>query len=138
MLKDAEKNPAVVEVFITRWEKSGAAERSNYALFLSEFCDLIGVSRPDLATLDNAENSYVIDWAVTRLDKDGKKTTVYLNLYKSGHFVLETKQGSSAETSSLRPCALLNSPAFLPSSVNRIYQVSVPMQRSSFTGNLSP
>jgi len=86
-----------VNQFITRWEKSGAAERSNYALFISELCDLIGVERPDPATPDNAENSYVIDRAVTRSDKDGKKTTVYLDLYKSGHFVLETKQGASAE-----------------------------------------
>jgi hypothetical protein len=99
---------SAVEVFITRWEKSGAAERSNYALFFSELCDLIGVDRPDPATPDNAENSYVIDRAVTRLDKDGKKTTVYLDLYKSGHFVLETKQGSSAETSNPGQAHLLD------------------------------
>jgi hypothetical protein len=31
--------------FIARWQKSGAAERANYQLFLSELCDLLGVPR---------------------------------------------------------------------------------------------
>lgn len=33
--------------FISRWSSSGAAERANYQLFLSELCDLIGVARPE-------------------------------------------------------------------------------------------
>ncbi|MFT5633374.1 MAG: hypothetical protein ACI9SQ_001089 [Rubritalea sp.] len=86
-----------VENFITRWAKCGAAERSNYALFLSELCDLIDVPRPDPSVETNQENAYVIDRAFTRSDKDGKNSTVYLDLYKRNHFVLETKQGSSGE-----------------------------------------
>jgi hypothetical protein len=106
MIDNTDDSP--VDKFISRWEKSGAAERSNYALFLSELCDLIGVARPDPATPDNAANAYVIDRAVTRLDKDSKKTTVYLDLYKSGHFVLETKQGSSAEANNPGQAPLLD------------------------------
>lgn len=30
-----------VQAFIDRWERSGGAERANYALFLSELADLI-------------------------------------------------------------------------------------------------
>lgn len=84
-----------VDTFITRWQKSGAAERSNYALFLSELCDLLDVPRPDPSSEQNEENDYVIDRAFTRSDKDGSTSTVYLDLYKRGHFVLETKQGST-------------------------------------------
>jgi hypothetical protein len=29
-----------IDEFIRRWEASGAAERANYALFLTELCDL--------------------------------------------------------------------------------------------------
>ncbi len=90
-------NSAEVEQFITRWSKSGASERANYALFLSELCDLIGVERPDPSVEVNQENAYVIDRAFSRTDKDDHKSTVYLDLYKRGHFVLETKQGSSGE-----------------------------------------
>lgn len=86
---------ADIESFITRWQNSGAAERSNYALFLSELCDLLGVDRPDPSVENNQHNAYVIDRAFTRIEKDGSTAPVYLDLYKRGHFVLETKQGSS-------------------------------------------
>src|ERR1035437_9202297 len=33
--------------FIDRWRDSAAAERANYALFLSELCDYLEVPRPD-------------------------------------------------------------------------------------------
>ena len=49
-----------VETFITRWERSGAAERANYQLFLSELCDLLGVPRPDPTTADDSQNAYVL------------------------------------------------------------------------------
>ena len=58
MIDNTDDSP--VDKFISRWQKSGAAERSNYALFLSELCDLIGVARPDPATPDNAANAYVL------------------------------------------------------------------------------
>ena len=35
--------------FIDRWAASGAAERANYQLFLSELCDLLDVPRPNPA-----------------------------------------------------------------------------------------
>lgn len=44
--------PAVqsIEAFIARWQGSGAAERANYQLFLSELCDALGVARPEPKT----------------------------------------------------------------------------------------
>ena len=89
--------PAQVTAFITRWETSGAAERANYQMFLSELCDIIGVPRPDPTAPETAKNRYVFDRAITRINPDGSTSTNYIDLYKAGHFVNETKQGLSAD-----------------------------------------
>jgi hypothetical protein len=52
-----ELNPA--RQFVARWKSSGAAERANYQLFLSELCDLIGVPRPNPTVASDRQNSYV-------------------------------------------------------------------------------
>ena len=44
-----------IQHFIARWQASGAAERANYQLFLSELCDVLDVPRPDPTTPDEAE-----------------------------------------------------------------------------------
>ncbi len=36
-----------VQGFIQWWERSGAAERANYAMFLTELCALLSVSVPE-------------------------------------------------------------------------------------------
>ena len=36
--------------FIARWEVSGASERANYQLFLSELAEVLGFERPHPAT----------------------------------------------------------------------------------------
>lgn len=39
---------AFLDDFIARWQgREGGQERANYALFLSELCDVIGVNRPE-------------------------------------------------------------------------------------------
>lgn len=87
--------PDPVDLFITRWEASGAAEKANYALFLTELCDLLDVPRPDPTSPDPAKNRYVFERAVTRVAPDGTASTGFIDLYKAGHFVLETKQGAN-------------------------------------------
>ena len=91
----SEATPEQITAFITRWETSGAAERANYQMFLSELCDIIGVSRPDPTSPDTAKNRYVFDRAITRNHPDGTTSTNYIDLYKAGHFVNETKQGDA-------------------------------------------
>jgi len=41
-----------IQRFITRWQASGAAERANYQLFLSELCDVLDAPRPDPTAAD--------------------------------------------------------------------------------------
>lgn len=96
-------NPA--ESFITRWKRSSASERANYALFLSELCDLIGVPRPDPSTSDEDANTYVIDKAVIFKELDGTSTTNFIDLYRRSCFVLEAKQGSNPAASNDTPAS---------------------------------
>jgi hypothetical protein len=85
-----------IEEFITRWDKSGAAERANYQLFLSELCDVIDVPRPNPSGADHSQNAYVFERAVVFQHGDGTSSTGRIDLYKQGCFVLEAKQGTNA------------------------------------------
>jgi hypothetical protein len=93
-----------IEAFIARWQSSGGAERANAQLFLSELCDLLDLPKPDPARPENALNRYTFERAVTRQNPDGTTTTAYLDLYRAGSFVLETKQGTAGTS-------LLSAPA---------------------------
>jgi len=84
--------------FIERWASSGAAERANYQIFLTELCDVLDVSRPKPTKADEDENAYVFEKAVTFHHGDGTTSTGRIDLYKRGSFVLEAKQGSEQHT----------------------------------------
>ena len=61
-----------VEGFIARWQgREGGQERANYALFLSELCDVLGVARPDPASATTETNDYVFERVVHDLDGEG-------------------------------------------------------------------
>lgn len=83
-----------IDDFLRRWAASGASERANYQLFLTELCDVLGVGRPEPAGDDHGENAYVFERAVTFHDPDGQTRAGRIDLYKRGCFVLEAKQGS--------------------------------------------
>ncbi|OGR32320.1 MAG: DNA methyltransferase [Desulfuromonadales bacterium GWC2_61_20] len=80
--------------FLRRWEASGAAERANYQLFLSELCDLLGVQRPNPTGPFDRDNAYVFERSVAFAYGDGSSSVGRIDLYKRGCFVLEAKQGS--------------------------------------------
>jgi hypothetical protein len=88
----------LVQEFTKRWKESGAAERANYQLFLSELTDLLEVPRPQPAQADDAQNEYVFERAVIFNNGDGTTSTGRIDLYKRGCFVLEAKQGSDRVT----------------------------------------
>ncbi|MEL7430114.1 MAG: type IIL restriction-modification enzyme MmeI, partial [Pseudomonadota bacterium] len=82
-----------IETFITRWkENSGGAERANFPLFLTELCDIIGVEKPEPASTDTQNNSYVFERAVTFKEAGDRVGNGRIDLYKKGSFVLEAKQ----------------------------------------------
>lgn len=95
--------PPNLRAFLGRWQASGGAERSNYALFLAELCDLLGVARPEPVVPDESKNHYVFDRAITATRPDGSKAPNFIDLYKRGHFVLETKQGIERLDQNLAP-----------------------------------
>lgn len=81
-----------VVAFIDRWSPSGGGERSNYQLFLTELCALLGVSVPEPAQEDESRNAYVFERKVPARRLEGKTTANFIDLYKRGCFVLEAKQ----------------------------------------------
>jgi hypothetical protein len=78
-----------VETFIARWSgREGGQERANYALFLTELCDLLGVPHPEPAHATREANDYVFERVVNFSDGAYGR----IDLYKRGCFVLEAKQ----------------------------------------------
>jgi MmeI, DNA-methyltransferase domain/MmeI, N-terminal domain/MmeI, helicase spacer domain/MmeI, target recognition domain len=81
-----------VEEFIARWQHADGGERANYQLFLTELCALLGLDRPDPASVDTEENAYVFERKVTFRHADGTTSNGYIDLYRRGTFVCEAKQ----------------------------------------------
>ena len=82
-----------LEDFIGKWSAArGGAERANYQMFLGELCQTIGVPSPDPAGHDTARNDYVFERGVKRRDSEGMASTLRIDLYKRGCFILEAKQ----------------------------------------------
>jgi hypothetical protein len=96
-MTETQKNQQV-DAFIKRWTATvGGAERANYALFLTELCDLIGVERPNPAGAETEKNDYVFERAVRFRHDDGSTSPGRIDLYKRGCFVLEAKQSKKRE-----------------------------------------
>lgn len=87
-------DPAQLQVFLTKWETSGAAERANAQLFLAELCDVLGVDRPAPKTPDERANAYVFEKVLATATGSAN----FVDLYKRGCFVLETKQGADKDS----------------------------------------
>jgi hypothetical protein len=77
-----------LDEMIQRWTgQEGGAERANYAMFLGEFCDVLGLPKPDPAG-GTEHNDYVFERSVKRPDGSNGR----IDLYKRDCFVLEAKQ----------------------------------------------
>ena len=82
-----------IEAFIARWQgREGGQERANYALFLSELCDVLGLPHPEPAGTTTENNDYVFERAVRESHPDGTTSLRRIDLYRRGCFVLEAKQ----------------------------------------------
>ncbi|MGO7636717.1 class I SAM-dependent DNA methyltransferase [Rhizobium leguminosarum] len=84
---------AEVEQFIARWQhQEGGQERANYALFLTELCDLLGLPHADPASAAHETNDYVFERVVREAARDGAVSSKRIDLYKRDCFLLEAKQ----------------------------------------------
>lgn len=81
------------EGFIEKWAPSGGSESANYGLYLADLCDLLGVPKPDPSVADETRNTYVLQKRVDSSNGDGTNHIGYIDLYRKGCFVCETKQG---------------------------------------------
>jgi len=87
-----------LEDFIERWTAArGGAERANYQMFLSELCAALDLPRPDPASDDTVANDYVFERGVKRRESEGTASTLRIDLYKRGCFILEAKQSRAAQ-----------------------------------------
>jgi hypothetical protein len=83
-----------IEAFISRWNDAGEAEVANYASFLDEVCDIIGVARPTPA--NGPLGDYRYQRRVTRFAEGEAPSQRRIDLYKRNCFILEAKQGANA------------------------------------------
>ncbi|WP_122465324.1 class I SAM-dependent DNA methyltransferase [Brevundimonas lutea] len=87
-----------IDAFIDRWSAArGGAERANYQMFLSELCEALGLPRPHPASDDTAGNDYVFERGVKRRESEGTASTLRIDLYKRGCFILEAKQSRASQ-----------------------------------------
>ncbi len=88
-----EPSPAQIDAFISKWSNSGGHERGAGQYFLLDFCRLLGLEEPSPPVAENALNDYTFERRVDRRKTDGTSSPNWIDLYKSRHFVLESKQG---------------------------------------------
>ncbi|MCY4396770.1 MAG: class I SAM-dependent DNA methyltransferase [Rhodospirillaceae bacterium] len=104
-------DPAAVDKFIARWEKSGGAESANFQMFADELCDLLDLPRPKPTRERNELNEYVFERRIDFKHDDGSTSPGWIDLYRRGCFVMEAKQ--SAEIAKAKK-ADPNQPSLLP------------------------
>lgn len=85
-----------LQAFVEKWTASGASERANKDQFLIEFCEALGVPRPNPTTGNSDKDVYVFEKDAPVLNEGGSTSVKKIDLYKAGHFILEAKQGSEA------------------------------------------
>ncbi len=83
-----------MQAFVAKWKFSSSAERANSQSFLGELCDALDLPRPDPSVADEIRNTYVFEKLVYFKNADGSNSFGWIDLYRKGSFVLESKQGS--------------------------------------------
>ena len=80
-----------LKAFVDRWfGREGGAERANYAMFLSEFCQTLDLPPPDPS--GKGLGDYEFEAPVKSQAVLGTKGTGRIDLYKKDCFILEAKQ----------------------------------------------
>lgn len=91
-----------VRAFIEKWKGKDGGERANYQLFIGELCALLGTAPPGPASSDPDANAYVferqVEFTGPAAGEASPKSFGYIDCYKRGCFVFETKQGVEKKT----------------------------------------
>ena len=107
----------IVENFIAKWSEAGGGERANAIPFLTELCDILEVEKPKPVMKSSANDDYRFDRPI-KSDSFGEQKQLYIDLYKQGCFIIETKQGVDEDT------ALAGTETATPASVkNQVIRV---------------
>ncbi|MBS3958609.1 MAG: class I SAM-dependent DNA methyltransferase [Xanthomonadaceae bacterium] len=83
------------ETFIRKWRGVTASELSTSQSFLLELCELLGVDKPH----PTPEQDYLFERPVSFAHGDGSTSAGRIDLYRRGHFVLESKKLKSGAQS---------------------------------------
>ena len=84
---------AALRKLAERWADAKARERANCQLYLGELCDALGVEGPR-----PAGSGYEYELPVKVVDRDGKESSNFVDLFKRDHFVLEAKDKEPGRT----------------------------------------
>jgi hypothetical protein len=107
-----------VAAFVGKWQgREGGAERANYALFLTELCDVLKLPHPHPADATTEKNDYVFERAVTYREAGERIGHGRIDLYKRGCFVLEAKQSRQRADKAIPGQVDLFDPTAAPSEV---------------------
>lgn len=127
-----------IQTFIERWSAArGGAERANYQMFLTELCEALDLPRPDPASDDTHSNDYVFERGVKRRESEGLASTLRIDLYKRGSFILEAKQSRVAQRDDGQP-SLFWSPRVRPWTPPPCRAPSRAVERKSSSVSLRP
>jgi hypothetical protein len=90
-----------IEGFIAKWQGiTGGAERANYAQFINDLCQALGLPEPGVAEGGKLGN-YQFEGPVQGGGAGG--STGAIDLYKKGHFILEAKQSKLTAAQQQQP-----------------------------------
>ena len=87
-------DPAAIDTFIRRWQKSGGSEMANFQPFAKELCELLRLPEPEPAQEEVECNDYVFERRVDYKFDDGTTARRRIDLYKRDCFVMEAKQSA--------------------------------------------
>ena len=76
------------DTFIAKWQGVKASELSTSQSFLLDLCELLGVDKPH----PTPELDYLFERPITFAHGDGTTSAGRIDLYRRGHFVLESKK----------------------------------------------
>lgn len=98
-----------ISEFIEKWKKSGGSERANYQMFLSELTEVLELDKP-LPVTDTEENDHYRFERAVKSGVAGGGSSKFIDLYKRGSFILETKQGTQQRSGEADQLTLPNVP----------------------------